>query len=58
MTISRVNETFLSRINADIRADWFTAELEEDDYGMDIRLLLADANDQVWCLLEMAWRID
>ncbi len=58
LPITTVSDGILSRIQADIRADRFTAELEENPYGMDIRLLLADENDQVLCVLSMVWRID
>jgi hypothetical protein len=58
LPITTVCDGILSRINADIQADWFTAELEEHPYGMDIRILFADVNDQVLCLLKLAWRID
>jgi hypothetical protein len=40
LPISTVSETFLSRLNADIHANWFTNELEEDEYGMDNRQTL------------------
>lgn len=58
LPISTVSDGFLSRLNVDINADWFRAEIEEDDFGMDIRLLFADENDQVLCELKMTWRID
>ena len=55
---SIVSDDLLSRLNMDLQADWFTAEIEEDGFGMDIRLLFADESDQVLCVLKMAWRID
>lgn len=57
LPITNVSSGILSRINADLNAEWFTAELE-DEYGMDIPLLFADNENKVSCVLDMSWRID
>lgn len=58
LPITTVSDGILSRINTDIQANWFTAELDEHQYGMDIRILFADEKDQPLCTLSMAWRVD
>lgn len=58
LPISTVADRFLSRINADVNAVSFSAELESDSFGMDIQIVFADESNQVVSILKMSWRID
>lgn len=58
LPISAVRDGFLRRLNADLNADWFTSDLVECEFGMDLQLSFADERNQVVHVLKMKWRID
>jgi hypothetical protein len=58
LPVSTVSESFLPRLNSNFNADWFSAKLEECDFGMDIELIFVNEKVRTCDVVAMVWRID